>query len=310
LGGLLGAIILTLTAIIGLMVLGRPAPSAKPRKKSTVEEMPSLPANIVEPSISPVAKSAGRSRGRGLTTALIGAMLVSMALAGTALASDAPDATLEHVPGSGMNDAPFWEEYFETRFEGTTWECAKVNEPTDPTIGDAEDAVIIKAGTTNYVWFDDPTTAADELHSGTYTSPGPNSTSHYLTCLNTTIVEDIEIKPAGDIRGPCADPAYFAVFDNTESSVAITFRFRWYNFNGLNTVTKTVEAGDYFITRQKWVRAYTTMRIGYKDPVTGVWTNLVTEQSGKGRYPACTAESHGYIPGFGTGTVPADPSQA
>ncbi len=123
------------------------------------------------------------------------------------------------------------------------------------------------------------------------------------------IVEDDVIDPAADIRGPCADPAYFAVFDNTASTVAITFRFRWYNFNGLNNAKKTVPAGSYFITTQKWVRAYRTMRIGYKDPLTNVWKTLVSEQSGKGRFPACTAETHGYIPGFGTGTVPADPSQ-
>lgn len=257
-------------------------------------------------------QTAGRRSGRGLMSIAVALALLATALVapGVAFASDAHDATVPHDaqnPNGNTNGASFWEWYFEDMFPGTTWECTKVNEPTDPTITDVEDAVIIKAGTTNYVWFDDPTTAADELHSGTYTAP-QNSTSHYLTCVNTT-EPDIIIDPDGDIRGPCADPAYFAVFDNTASTVDITFRFRWYNFNGLNTVTKTVPAGEYYITWQKWVKAYTTMRISYKDPETGLWVNLVNEQSGKGRYPACTAESHGYIPGFGTGTVPADPSQ-
>ena len=74
--------------------------------------------------------------------------------------------------------------------------------------------------------------------------------------------------------------AYFAIFDNTDSTVDITFRFRWYNFNGVNVVTKEVPAGSYFITRQKWVKAYTTMRIGYKDPDTGLWVNLGVLYSG------------------------------
>jgi len=127
-------------------------------------------------------------------------------------------------------------------------------------------------------------------------------------CVGETVEDDV-IDPAGDIRGPCADPAYFAIFDNTNSTVDVTFRFRWYNFNGIHVVKKTVPAGQYFITTQRWVKAYTTMRIGYKDPTTGFWMPLVNELSGKGRYPACTAVSHGYIPGFAPGPVPADPSQ-
>jgi len=312
---LLLAMMVALTTVVRLMLsqrtrLDATSPSADAEQganDSTSIEATPAEAKASEPG--PTGRSGRKTR--SISFAVATALMVAAMGAGTVFASDAPDATVAHDaqhPNGNTNETPFWEWYFENKFPNTTWECTKVNEPVDPTITDVEDAVIIKAATTNYVWWDDPTTLEDELHSGTYTAP-ENSTSHYLTCVNTTgPVEDIVVDPKGDIRGPCADPAYFAVFDNTASTVDVTFRFRWYNFNGIHVVMKTVPAGSYFITTQKWVKAYTTMRIGYKDPDTGVWMPLVNELSGKGRYPACTAESHGYIPGFGTGTVPADPS--
>lgn len=230
----------------------------------------------------------------GLMVAMLGTALVAPT---AVFASDAPDDEVAHDAGAGTNDAPYWETYLEDLFGGD-YTCTKVDSPTDPTITDVEDAVIIKAATTNYVWFDDPTTPEDELHSGTYTAP-ENSTSHYITCVREDDAEAPVINPDGEIEGPCADPAYYARFDNSGSTVDIKFRFSWYNrVNGamsLNNVYKVVTAGDVFLTRQKWVSNYTWMRISYKDPITGEWKLLDRELSAKGTYPACDAQ-----PGYQT----------
>lgn len=93
--------------------------------------------------------------------------------------------------------------------------------------------------------------------------------------------------PDGGIGGPCLDPAYYGIFDNTEGDQAYVFRFRYYNGNGLQTITKTVPAGAIFRTWEKWVKAFTTMRVGYFNPDTGRWVNLETRQSVKGNYPPC-----------------------
>jgi len=93
--------------------------------------------------------------------------------------------------------------------------------------------------------------------------------------------------PGGDIGGPCADPAYYGIFDNSDSTVANVFRFQWYNRNGLNTVKKTVPAGAIFRTWEHWVKPFTTIRVAYKDPTTGNWVLLASEQSVKGTYPPC-----------------------
>lgn len=93
--------------------------------------------------------------------------------------------------------------------------------------------------------------------------------------------------PDGGIGGPCADPAYYGIFDNTDSTVANVFRFQWYNGNGLNTVKKTVPAGLIFRTWEHWVKPFTTIRVAYKDPTTGNWVTLASEQSVKGVYPPC-----------------------
>jgi len=95
------------------------------------------------------------------------------------------------------------------------------------------------------------------------------------------------IDPVGDIGGPCADPAYYGIFDNTGSTVPIVFRFRWYDGSGLNTVKKTVPAGAIFRTWEHWVKPFTTIRVAYKNPTTGNWVNLASEQSVKGNYPPC-----------------------
>jgi hypothetical protein len=105
--------------------------------------------------------------------------------------------------------------------------------------------------------------------------------------------EQDQLPPTGMIQGPCADPAYYAVFDNSGPTTAIKFRFSWYNNSGYNVVTKVVPAGMVYTTFQHWAKPGTVMKVGYKDPNTGVWTNLAKMTSVKGSYPACDV-----TPGF------------
>ncbi len=113
-------------------------------------------------------------------------------------------------------------------------------------------------------------------------------------CVGETVEDDV-IDPAADILGPCADPAYYAIFDNTGSTVAIKFKFRWINNLGMHVVTRIVPAGSTYTTWQHWVKPFTEMKVGYKDPDTGFWINLVKETSVKGSFPVCE-----YSPGFAT----------
>jgi hypothetical protein len=111
-------------------------------------------------------------------------------------------------------------------------------------------------------------------------------------------VADIPYAPAGHIEGPCADPAYYAVFDNTATDPSITtkFRFRWYNNNGLNTAVKLVPGGDTYTTYQHWAKPGTYVSVWYKDNTTGAWVRLERELVVKGSYPACI-----YQPGWTRG---------
>ena len=128
--------------------------------------------------------------------------------------------------------------------------------------------------------------------SDTYSTTSP-AVSHWYYCDTEGPVEDRVIAPTGDIGGPCADPAYYGIFDNTQSTVPITFRFRWYTNSGLQTVVKTVPAGAIYRTWEHWVKSYTTIRVGYQDPDTGMWINLATLQSVNGMYPVCVYK-HGF----------------
>jgi hypothetical protein len=103
----------------------------------------------------------------------------------------------------------------------------------------------------------------------------------------TCPVQNGRISPEGDIGGPCADPAYYGIFDNSDSSVALTFRYRWYNGNGLQKIVKVVPAGAIYRTWEKWAKPGTPLRVAYKHPTTGNWINLASDVAGKGYYPPC-----------------------
>lgn len=104
--------------------------------------------------------------------------------------------------------------------------------------------------------------------------------------------------PTGHIGGPCADPSYFGVFDNTNSTIAVKFKFSWFTTTGYHVITKIVPGGSMYTTWIHWAKPGTVVRVGWKDPNTGVWT-YVTEVAVKGRYPDCTP-ADGYTPGWST----------
>jgi hypothetical protein len=106
--------------------------------------------------------------------------------------------------------------------------------------------------------------------------------------------EDQNIAPAATIFGPCADPAYYALFDNSASNVAIKFRMTWFNTHGFNVVSKVVPGGAMYTTFQHWAKPGTMVKVSYKDPNTGLWVNLASLLSVHGSFPACV-----YTPGWG-----------
>lgn len=106
--------------------------------------------------------------------------------------------------------------------------------------------------------------------------------------------EDQQINPQGSIGGPCADPSYYGVFDNSQTtSQSITFRFQWYNSYGLRTRTKLVPAGAIYTTWIHWTKRNTLVTVDYLDPTTSEWVNLATVTATHGRFPPCQ-----YTPGW------------
>jgi len=107
-------------------------------------------------------------------------------------------------------------------------------------------------------------------------------------------VEDNPVNPQGSIFGPCGDPAYAGIFDNTASTVAIRFRFTWHTTKGLNKIVKMVPAGATFHTVLRWSKPGTYDWVAYQDPNTGVWIGLDNEKAVRGRYRMCNE----WVPGW------------
>ena len=177
-------------------------------------------------------------------------------------------------PGSEANEAIYWETYFAQH--GYTYTCTKFDVPGDFTTTEDHDAIVVKAGQNNYIWQPAPL--------GPYSAA--QDVSHYFICDG----EDApgpSINPQGSIGGPCADPAYYAVFDNTLSTIPVKFRFMWFNSYGLNMTAKYVPAGAIWRTREHWATPGTLVRVGYRDPFTNTWVNLDKLTAVGGLYPAC-----------------------
>jgi hypothetical protein len=231
------------------------------------------------------ARTSRRRRPFSIIVASALALVMALTTAGMAAA-----ATLTHTdadetlawPGSAANQASYWEAHL-LNHDGMDIDCVKINESGAFTVGADYAAVVVKAGQLNYIWFNVP--------SGTEIATESPGISHYYLCGES--VNDIVIDPKASIEGPCADPAYYAVFDNSASDISLKFKFVWYNKLGKHVTTKNVPAGAVFTTWQHWVKPFTQMKVGYKDPNTGLWINLAKRESVKGVYPICE-----YTPGF------------
>ncbi len=98
--------------------------------------------------------------------------------------------------------------------------------------------------------------------------------------------------PTGSIGGPCADPSYYGIFDNTAGSMAYKFRFRWFTPSGRHTRAKVVPAGMIFRTWEHWAKPGTLITVSYRDPVTG-WHRLASATAQGGYFPPCEYQ-HGF----------------
>ena len=58
----------------------------------------------------------------------------------------------------------------------------------------------------------------------------------------------------GGIGGPCNDPAYYGVFDNSGSDAAIRFRMKWTTTTGLHVVARWVPGGSIYRTWVHWAK--------------------------------------------------------
>jgi hypothetical protein len=286
---LLLAIVVTLFTLLRLMTSQRTkaqvASSSSEPRQVTDQPTTASPEPISQDETRPEQAAKGRlPNGRSaISLALAASLLATLVGAGAVLAADeSPDFTEPLVPATGMNTSLFWELFLAANYGGD-WNCETVNSNPDPVVLAADHgAVIIKAGPNYYGYVPAP--------AGEYSAP-VNSTSHYYVC-DQDFVPDI-ILPTGDILGPCADPAYYAFFDNSGSDTAIRFRFTWYNNLGYHVASRVVPAGATYTTWQHWVKPFTQMKVGYKDPATGIWINLVKETSVQVSFPICE-----YEPGF------------
>jgi hypothetical protein len=208
-----------------------------------------------------------------MLSVLFGALLcltsVATVLADQPVSSSPTGATVLGWPGDDANHEPYWEAFF-----GPGYGCTKVDEIGAFTTTEAHGAIVAKGGQFNFIWQPGP--------AATY-STNPE-VSHWFYCDGPA--QEV-IDPSGSIGGPCADPAYYGVFDNTASTVTLRFRFRWYTSIGLHTVWKDVPAGAVYRTWEHWSKPNTLVRVGYQNPDTKLWVNLATQLTVKGRYPQC-----------------------
>ena len=97
----------------------------------------------------------------------------------------------------------------------------------------------------------------------------------------------------GSIGGPCNDPAYYGVFDNTASNVVVRFRMKWTTTTGLKVATVYVPAGSIYRTWEHWAKPGTKVLVSYKDPNSGQWINVASVTSVHGMFPPCVYK-HGF----------------
>ncbi|HEY5489243.1 MAG TPA: ice-binding family protein [Candidatus Limnocylindrales bacterium] len=97
----------------------------------------------------------------------------------------------------------------------------------------------------------------------------------------------------GSIGGPCNDPAYYGVFDNTSSNVVVRFRMKWTTTTGLKVAAVYVPAGSIYRTWEHWAKPGTKVQVSYKDPNSGKWINVASVTAAHGRFAPCVYK-HGF----------------
>jgi hypothetical protein len=97
----------------------------------------------------------------------------------------------------------------------------------------------------------------------------------------------------GRVGGPCSDPAYYGIFDNTASDATIRFRMKWTTTTGVHVQAVWVPGGQIYRTWEHWAKPGTEVKVSYKDPDTGQWMNLASVTSVHGSFPACDYK-HGF----------------
>ena len=124
------------------------------------------------------------------------------------------------------------------------------------------------------------------LDAGTYTVTEPTFPGYsttYSNCSNIVVgngetktctvtnyddpvVEDDVIDPHGSIFGPCGDPSFAGIFDNTGSDVQLRFKFTWRTTKGLNEIVKMVPSGAIYHTVLRWGKPGTQVRVLWQNP--------------------------------------------
>ena len=100
-------------------------------------------------------------------------------------------------------------------------------------------------------------------------------------------------KPGGGVGGPCSDPAYYGIFDNSGSDATIRFRMKWTTTTGLHVVAMWVPGGSIYRTWEHWAKPGTDVLVSYKNPDTGQWVNVGSAVSEHGSFPPCVYQ-HGF----------------
>jgi hypothetical protein len=104
---------------------------------------------------------------------------------------------------------------------------------------------------------------------------------------------DSDNPPDGGIGGPCNDPAYYGIFDNTGSDVAVRFRMRWTTTTGPHVTSVWVPGGQIYRTWEHWAKPGTVVRVGYKDPLSAKWIKIASTVAVHGRFAPCDYQ-HGF----------------
>jgi hypothetical protein len=114
--------------------------------------------------------------------------------------------------------------------------------------------------------------------------------------LDTNVITkascDANTNPGGGVGGPCNDPAYYGIFDNSASATPVLFRLKWTNSTGLHVVARLVPGGAIFRTWEHWSKPGTKVVVSYRNG-NGNWVRLDSLVAVHGYFAPCVYQ-HGY----------------